>query len=351
MERPPGIRGERRPDERAPRGEGDRHEGGWRDGEQRRDGGRQFETERRLYALPRPGGEDSRMERGPRDGGPDGPERRLKATPYIGVVTSPVPPALAAQLGLGEGFGVLVEEVVPDSPARAAGIERYDVLKQLDDQQLVDPAQLATLLRARGKDKEAALTLIRKGQEQKVTVKIGEKMLPDRDSGDRRDGFNFFRRFLNEDRRLPQFHPSDRPELPGEPGERGEHGEHGAPGGVSPSDFFREIRPGAPGAPRAEWRDGASRWNANRARLTLRDPDGEIEVTVSDGHRVLTARSASGDTVFTGPVDTERERQAVPEPFRKKLDTFDAPRSLNAPRPEPPPRPASPPPLPEQDLQ
>ena len=118
------MRGERRFEDRGPRGEGDRREGERRDGEQRREGGgRPFEMERRLYGLPRPDGEDALMQRGPRDGDLRAPEQRLKPTPYVGVVTSPVPPALAAQLGLGEGFGVVVDEVVPDSPAKAAGIE------------------------------------------------------------------------------------------------------------------------------------------------------------------------------------------------------------------------------------
>ncbi len=104
--------------------------------------------------------------------------------PFLGVVTSPVPAALTAQLGLSEGFGLLVEEVMPDSLATSAGLQKYDVLKTFNDQQLINPDQLATLVRAAGMDKEVTLTLLRKGQEQRVTAKIAERALPGRPGPD-----------------------------------------------------------------------------------------------------------------------------------------------------------------------
>src|SRR5436190_19941279 len=72
---------------------------------------------------------------GSRDGQRDGdrrgeqPERvAKKPVPYLGVVTNTAPAALATQFGLTEGFGLVVEEVVPDSPAQAAGLQRHDLL-------------------------------------------------------------------------------------------------------------------------------------------------------------------------------------------------------------------------------
>ena len=97
-------------------------------------------------------------------------------------MTAPVSPSLATQLGLPEGFGVVVEEVVPDSPAATAGLQQFDVLQMLDDQKLVDPNQLAVLIRSSGKDKEVTFTVLRKGAEQKLTLKIGERLMPERRS-------------------------------------------------------------------------------------------------------------------------------------------------------------------------
>jgi hypothetical protein len=261
-----------------------------------------------------------RRERGPREGEPRQIEQKMKPTAYLGVVTSPAPAVLSTQLGLGEGFGLVVDDVVQDSPAKAAGLTRYDVLKQFNEQQLVDPGQLATLVRSLGKDKEVSLTIIRKGQEQKIAVKIGEKMLPDRAQSDRRDGPGALRWRWDGERTVP----------PSGPRRQGDGGEED-PFGVKPADLLREIRPGAPENPRAMWSDGNSRWDASRARVTMRDRDGEVEVLVRDGHRTLVARGASGDTVFTGPVDTEEQRKSVPAPYREKLTALELRDAVPAP--------------------
>ena len=47
------------------------------------------------------------------------------------------------------GVGLLVNHVVPGSPAKLAGIEKHDVLHRLDDQYLINPPQLAVLIRTR----------------------------------------------------------------------------------------------------------------------------------------------------------------------------------------------------------
>src|SRR5215218_5734880 len=93
----------------------------------------------------------------------------------------------------------------------------------------------------------------------------------------------------------------------------------GGSGSVRPADLLRELRPGAADNVRTQWADGASHWDASRARMMMRDRDGELQVAVKDGHRVLTAKGPNGEEIFTGPVDTAEERNAVPQPFRGKL--------------------------------
>lgn len=52
---------------------------------------------------------------------------------WLGAVVAPVPPETAAQLGLDEGIGVVIREIVPDSPAAKAGLRQYDIITQLGD--------------------------------------------------------------------------------------------------------------------------------------------------------------------------------------------------------------------------
>src|SRR6266700_3574391 len=87
---------------------------------------------------------------------PPGPPRdrdredRMPKVPvtFLGVETSEVPSVLCDQLGLPKGFGLVVDYVVPDGPAAAAGVQQNDILKMFNDQILTEPDQLSKLVRS-----------------------------------------------------------------------------------------------------------------------------------------------------------------------------------------------------------
>lgn len=117
-----------------------------------------------------------------------------KMTPFIGVLTSEVPRELRSHFDLPEGFGLMVQEVMPDTPAQAAGIEMDDILVNYGDQKLVNMEQLQTLVRSQKKDDEVNLTIISGGQKKEVTVKIAVRMMPVRDDSFR-GGNRYFQPF------------------------------------------------------------------------------------------------------------------------------------------------------------
>jgi hypothetical protein len=237
--------------------------------------------------------------------------------------------------------------VLPDSPASAAGILKYDVLKMMNDQQLVDPSQLATLVKALGKDQEAAITLIRKGQEQKVTVKIGERNLPERrrlDFGDvsvprledikrpieehlkdlqekmkplQEQAKRMQERAKEMQERAMKWQENARERM-----KRGEGVTEGAPSlePVPPADILKEAKPDGGGQIKIFTDTATTVLDGQKARMVMKDNDGEVEVAVDNGKRMLTAKDPSGKIVFSGPINTEEERKAVPEAFRNKLD-------------------------------
>lgn len=96
----------------------------------------------------------------------EGGGRRAPST-WIGVKMAPVPDALAAHLGRG---GLMVANVVKDSPADAAGLERYDVLVSLDGRPIESMKDLVEAIAAIGTDRSAPLVLIRAGQPQTVNI-------------------------------------------------------------------------------------------------------------------------------------------------------------------------------------
>src|SRR5947208_4084205 len=106
---------------------------------------------------------------------------------FLGVETSQVPAVVAEQLGLPKGFGLVVDYVVPDGPAAAAGVQQNDILKMLNDQILMEPDQLSKLIRSYKEGDTVSLTVLRKGAETKLSAKLQKRDVPQR-----RDG-NFMR--------------------------------------------------------------------------------------------------------------------------------------------------------------
>jgi hypothetical protein len=61
---------------------------------------------------------------------------------WLGIECMPIPPALRTQLELPEPQGLLVEAVVPDSPAAKAGIVAHDILWSVGNKPLTNPLDL-----------------------------------------------------------------------------------------------------------------------------------------------------------------------------------------------------------------
>ncbi len=93
---------------------------------------------------------------------------------FLGVAPGPVSDDLRAQLPLKAGEGIKVNHVAEDSPAAKAGIQEHDILTRLDDQILVEPQQLKTLVKMRKPGDEVKLSLLRKGEQKEVKVVLSE---------------------------------------------------------------------------------------------------------------------------------------------------------------------------------
>jgi hypothetical protein len=88
----------------------------------------------------------------------------------LGVGTTPVGPAMAAQLGIERGE--VVEFVTPGSGADAGGLRQYDVIMAIDDQP-VGERSLAKAIASHKPGETVRVTLIRHGAEQTIPVELG----------------------------------------------------------------------------------------------------------------------------------------------------------------------------------
>ena len=91
---------------------------------------------------------------------------------YLGVHTSRLDKGVSHQLGLPKGVHLQVEQVAPGSPADVAGVLRYDVLLKMDDQILINPEQLRTLLRMHNPGERITLSILRQSQPLSLPVEL-----------------------------------------------------------------------------------------------------------------------------------------------------------------------------------
>ena len=93
---------------------------------------------------------------------------------HLGVAIQSVDPDMAKQFGLSQGGGALVGDVVPDSPAAKAGIQRGDVILELDGQPVSGPDELSVRISQTAPGTTVNLKLFRNGQPKNVSIKLNE---------------------------------------------------------------------------------------------------------------------------------------------------------------------------------
>lgn len=93
---------------------------------------------------------------------------------WIGVMCEPLSDALRAQLNIDAGQGLIVGNVVPESPAAAAGLKKYDVIVAAGDAKVSDVATLMQAIEANGA-KELPLGIVRGGKPEKISLTPAER--------------------------------------------------------------------------------------------------------------------------------------------------------------------------------
>lgn len=241
---------------------------------------------------------------------------------FLGVETTPVSPTLTAQLGLADGTGLVVNHVVPDSPAGGA-LKQHDILLKLDDQILIEQRQLAVLIRGHKEGDEITLTYLRAGKQATAKVKLAKHEVPKLAlSGSPAAGSVFF-----------STSGSGGGAFGGGPGP-GPFDVLVNPDSAQSREIYQKVLPLLDGA--AAGTPGIRRYgvtksinpgdrnisvtvNTGNSHLVLNDDKGSLDLTIKEGSKNLVAKNAKGEQVFSGPVNTPEERKALPDDVRARL--------------------------------
>jgi hypothetical protein len=255
---------------------------------------------------------------------------------WLGLSTGEVPEALAAQLGLKPGQGLVVDFVAPDSPAANAGIQRFDVIDALNDQMLVDPAQLRKLVQMQKDGDTVQLSLYRGGKKETVAATLAKRAeaaarfaaeagAPAAWPGLARGGQNGT--WIFENRTAPQvFAGMNKQVLNAEMERNLEEARKAIQEALRESGLAVPPRapqaPVPPQPPLAKFGGDSTvtvtQSGASMKTVVKRDEAGDIVIVASPKKR-LTAHDAAGKLLFDGEIETPEQQKKVPADLWKKV--------------------------------
>jgi hypothetical protein len=202
------------------------------------------------------------------------PAKTEKAA-FLGVACSSVNQAMREQLQLRKGVGLIVNSVVKDSPAEAAGMKQYDILEKLDEQWLINSQQLSGLVRSYNPGDTVKLAIIRQGQRQTVEAKLVEREVAMVDE-DVLIGSSFS---------LPD----------------GTFSVAGMPGELDVDRILKLM-------------------NTHQMRIATgpiqKLNNQTLTLTVRDGKMHLVVTDQNGNKTYDGPIDTPEQRQGLPQDIK-----------------------------------
>ena len=250
---------------------------------------------------------------------------------FLGVETSTVPSVVADQLGLAKGFGLVVDYVVPDGPAAAAGVQQNDILKMLNDQILLEPGQLRKLLQTFQEGQTVTLTVMRKGQEQKISVKLVKKEVRGRRDGGMPGHHDFGFNFDNGDMDFGNVDLGDLKERLQDMKEQlkeqiGDQREVIQDAVMKANEEVRrardEVRRNGKVNVFSSDNGALKRTSIDigKAQIVFSDDKGEMKLETVDGKKLLTAKDPQGKLLFSGPVETKEDLDKVPADVRQRFN-------------------------------
>jgi S1-C subfamily serine protease len=94
---------------------------------------------------------------------------------FLGISSQSMTPEIADNLDVPVGSGAVIVEVVPGTAADDAGLERGDVIVEIDGQEITSAANVGTIVRGKEPGDEVEITFYRGDEKQTVTATLGSR--------------------------------------------------------------------------------------------------------------------------------------------------------------------------------
>ncbi len=93
---------------------------------------------------------------------------------YLGIMVQDVTPSIAKAMHEDQPMGALVGDVSPSGPAQKSGLQRGDIITELNGKTITDSRELRMSVSLMTPDSDVKLKVLRDGNAKDVTVKLGE---------------------------------------------------------------------------------------------------------------------------------------------------------------------------------
>ncbi len=242
-----------------------------------------------------------------------------RTTAYLGIYATKVNPNVSHQLKLTENLYLNVELVAKNSPAEKAGIQKFDLLLQMNDQILVNQEQLKYLVRSKMPTDEVIFTLLRQGKKQKITVQLGESNLTQEDPFQNPSLYDRFPHYdpfgMDSFEKDPFLHnPQNLEDLIPFLHFNQNRGRHKK---ILPQKQSEDD----PLHPKANTESFSKQTSQSQVMIT--DEEGTLEWTEKNGQKSLRATDPYGKVLFDGPIDNEGERKALSGNLKSRLEKLE----------------------------
>ncbi len=94
---------------------------------------------------------------------------------WLGISMREVTEDIAKRYDLDRPKGVLIEQVIKDSPAEKAGLKALDIILKVDGKSIDQANQVQSIIAMKKPGEEVDITVLRDGKQKKIEVELGER--------------------------------------------------------------------------------------------------------------------------------------------------------------------------------
>lgn len=250
---------------------------------------------------------------------------------WLGIVPMPMSPALVAQLDLNGNAGVLVHSVGPDSPAKKAGLQQYDVVLQVNGTPIRCPKDIAKSISGNKAGDKITVDIVRAGKKQNLEIALEKRpenmarvdgVMSDCDEFEKGASRAHKTRVTPLVRPQGLSAPSLGDDIFRDMEEQMRQWQDFMKKNMMDMSLLDDMDPSRLAAPtrRGNVLQAAPMTSSSLFNFNISDRNGSIRLVRNNNKTTVTATDPSGKVIFSGPYDTEAEKAAVPSEVRARLE-------------------------------